>query len=264
MKNKRKKSILAMLGGLLLMLAYSSGFASANFYSPEQLSQSFHGCLQLFPEKSLLSKDIYDPRYRATHLCSDEFAVIYSKEAKAPLLVVEKLTATKVAMAKGGKRSDNFFPDPRLKAAERTTPEDYSKNPLGADRGHMFPAANASNERSMNQSFSMSNVVAQNADFNRNAWRDVESQTRKYALRAKGPVYIYTGALFAGEVRTIGKSKSWEPSHMFKLVYDATARKAWAHLYENKPGITLRKPLSYGEFLSMTGLNLLHGEGLQK
>lgn len=260
---EKYRSILAVFSGFVLALACSTGIASASFYSPEQLSQSFEGCLQLFPEKSLLSREIYDSRYRATHLCSDEFAVIYSKEAKAPLLVVEKLTQKKVAMAKGGKRSDNFFPDPRLKASERTSPEDYSRNPLGADRGHMFPAANASSERSMNQSFSMSNVVAQNSEFNRNAWRDIESQTRKYALRAAGPVYIYTGALFAGEIRTVGKSKAWEPSHMFKLVYDPSSRRAWAHLYENKQGVTLKKPLSYKEFVSMTGLNLLHGEGLQ-
>lgn len=260
MSRTNRKTIGHLFAGLFLLAWSALGHTSASFYSAEQLTQDFRSCTHLFPPSSHPSRVEYDPRYRATNLCSDEFAVIYSKTAKAPLLVIEKLSAEKVRTAKGGKRSDNFFPDPRLKGTERTTPEDFTRNPLDADRGHMFPAANAASERAMNQSFSMSNVVAQNSDFNRNAWRDIESQTRKYASRASGAVYVYTGTLFAGEIRTVGRAKAWEPSHMFKLVYDPSAKKSWVHLYENKPGVKVTKPISYEQFVRQTGLNLLHGE----
>src|SRR5699024_839614 len=60
----------------------------------------------------------------------------------------------------------------------------------GFDRGHMAPAGDMHNQESMAQSFSLANIVPQNAQHNRGAWSKIEADTRKYVSRAQGDVYI--------------------------------------------------------------------------
>ena len=45
------------------------------------------------------------------------------------------------------------------------------------------------------------------------------------AQRAQGDVYVFTGPVFSGPTRTIGPGKVQVPSHLFKLVYDASTGK---------------------------------------
>ncbi|MGT2489950.1 DNA/RNA non-specific endonuclease [Cupriavidus basilensis] len=64
----------------------------------------------------------------------------------------------------------------------------------------------------MAQSFTLANVVPQySRQNNRKAWASIEKATRKYAMRAAGDVYVITGPVFDGNVRTIGSGKSLGP-----------------------------------------------------
>lgn len=56
----------------------------------------------------------------------------------------------------------------------------------------------------MAQSFSLANMVPQNIQHNGGAWAKIEQDTRKYALRAKGDVYVITGPVFTAASDRIG------------------------------------------------------------
>lgn len=255
------KTIKAAIG---LALATSIGVANAvsvqyatDIYSRDQLSQSFVSCTDVFPNKNTVTiESAFTKDMRPTPLCSDGFAVLYSKVSKTPLVVVERLNAGIIADAKGEERTDEFFPDPRLKQGERAELSDYRGS--GMDRGHQFPAGNAANQRSMAQSFALSNMIPQDPTHNRKVWSKIEADTRKYVSRAKGDVFVYTGPLFNSNPKTIGRNKVWVPSHVFKLVYDASNGKSWAFVLENNASATIGAPMSYQGFVKVTGLRLIN------
>jgi len=49
------------------------------------------------------------------------------------------------------------------------------------------------------------------------------------------------------------------PSHLFKLVYDPTTQRAWAHWLENTDWARVSKPISYDELVRRTGIEFLPG-----
>lgn len=256
------KTIKAAIG---LALATSIGVANAvsvqyatDIYSRDQLSQSFVSCTDVFPNKNTVTiESAFTKDMRPTPLCSDGFAVLYSKVSKTPLVVVERLNAGIIADAKGEERTDEFFPDPRLKHSDRAELDDYKKS--GFDRGHMAPAGDAVDQRAMAQTFALSNMIPQDPTHNRKVWSKIEGDTRKYASRAKGDVFVYTGPIYAtNNVKTIGWSKVWVPTHVFKLVYDSSNGKSWAFVLENNASATIGAPMSYQDFVKVTGLRLIN------
>jgi endonuclease G len=203
----------------------ASGTYAKDLYTQGQFSQSFSSCQAVFPngKSSVVETAFVERTYhfdmRPTPLCSDGFAVLYSKTSKTPLVVIERLNAGIVADAKGEERTDDFYSDPRLKQGERAELSDYKGS--GFDRGHQSPAGDAIDHRAMEQTFALSNMIPQDPTNNRTAWSKIEGDTRKYASRAKGDVFVYTGPIYASSnVKTIGNNKVWVPTHLFKLVYD--------------------------------------------
>ena len=49
------------------------------------------------------------------------------------------------------------------------------------------------------------------------------------------------------------------PKYLFKLVYDQTKNKAWAHWQENDNATRGAKPISYAELVKRTGIEFLPG-----
>lgn len=229
---------------------------SRALYSAEQQKLTFDGCRDQFPQATPIELSIVDAALKPTPLCSDNFAVLYSLTSKTPLVVVQKLNAALVRDAKGEQRTDQFFPDPRLRRAGRAELDDYRGNDPATDRGHMAPAADAPNPRAMAQSFSLSNMVPQDPQLNRKGWADIEKATRHYARRAPGDVFVFTGPLFDPGFTSVGPNKVWKPSRLFKLIYDASSGRAWAYLMPNAPA-SVQKPIDYPTFVQQTGLRLL-------
>ena len=188
-------------------------------------------------------------------LCYQSFAVLYSGESKTPIFVAERLNRAQLEDAKDEKRTNRFFADARLRKAERAELEDYKGS--GFDRGHMAPAGNMPTAEAMAQSFSLANMVPQAPKNNQLSWKGIEQATRKYVMRAKGDVYVITGPVFEGTPKTIGPGKVWVPTYLYKLVYDETTGRAWAHWIENTNEAKAGRPITYEELVRRTNIQFL-------
>ncbi|QXZ09610.1 DNA/RNA non-specific endonuclease [Comamonas sp. Y33R10-2] len=217
-------------------------------------STSFANCSQFFPGGKAPTLQL---QQRERELCFSSFAVLHNGATKTPVFVAQRLNRRLLEQAQGLKRTDKFYADARLPFADRSQLDDYKHS--GYSRGHMAPAADMSTPEAMAQSFSLANMVPQNQIHNAGAWSQVEQATRKYALRAKGDVYVFTGPVFTQNAAAIGPGKVAVPDYIFKLVYDASTRKSWVHWQANSPDARMGSPISYEEFTRRTGMPLLSG-----
>ncbi|TFY88976.1 DNA/RNA non-specific endonuclease [Pseudomonas kairouanensis] len=243
--------------GLSALVLFSTGAharAVADLYSHQEKQLSFDSCAQLFPAANPIKTATVPASMKPLALCSDHFAVLYSQTSKTPLVVVERLNAAQLKDAKGEERTNQFYADPRIPKGGRAELSDYRAQHM--DRGHQSPAADAPNANAMAQSFALSNMVPQDPTNNRKIWSKVEADVRKFAVRAGGDVYVFTGPLFDSGYSTIGDNKVWVPTRLFKLVYDATSKRAWAYVLPNAQ-TRIQKPMDYDSFVKSTGLKLL-------
>jgi endonuclease G len=111
----------------------------------------------------------------------------------------------------------------------------------------------------MAQSFSLANMVPQSVVGNRHAWANIEKATRKYVMRAAGDVFVITGPVFEPNPPTIGANRVWVPQHLFKLVFDPSTGRAWAHWLDNTDEARVARPISYAELVRRTGIEFFPG-----
>jgi endonuclease G len=227
------------------------------FASNSYAAADFSACPQFFVQGK---PPIVAPLPKNRALCYDAFAILHSGDSKTAVYVAQKLNRASVADA-DEKRKDKFFADARLPAAERATLEDYKHS--GWSRGHMAPAGDMPTVQAMAQSFSLANMVPQAAKHNGGAWaKTVEQATRKYAARASGNVYVITGPVFEPSIEqspSIGPGQVRVPKYLFKLVYDETSNRAWAHWHLNDDATHGTRPISYADLVKRTGITFLPG-----
>ena len=220
-------------------------------------NSAFAACRDQFPDGRVLQLASISAQWAARALCSDGFAVLYSGRTKTPLVVAERLNRSRLQKASGLERTDKFYADARVPSSQRATLADYQGS--GYDRGHLAAAANQYTPSGMAQSFALTNMVPQDPTHNRKLWAKLEADIRKYVQRAGGDVFVFTGATFADGQSRIGSGQVWVPSHLFKLIYDASTQRAWAYVLPNHPDAQMQKPIDYAEFVAQTQWHLLAG-----
>ena len=230
------------------------GTANSPVPSQAQAEARFADCPQHFPQ-GIAPAVAPAPQQRA--LCYDAFAVLHQGDTRTPLFVAERINRQSIEAAKGEQRTNRFFADARLPRSERAELSDYKGS--GYARGHMAPAGNMPNATAMAQSFSLANMVPQDQRQNSGPWSKIEQDTRRYAERAQGDVFVITGPVFGPDSTTVGANQVRVPTHLFKLVYDATTQKAWVHWQPNAPDARVSAPISYHELERRTGMALLPG-----
>ena len=226
-------------------------------------SGDFSECRQFFAGGQ---PPLVAPRPTQRALCYDAFAVLHSGESKTAVYVAQRLNRALVADA-DEKRTNKFFADARLRAAERATLDDYKGS--GYDRVfHLAPAGQMPTAQAMAQSFSLANMVPQAPKHNQGTWRTtVEDATKKYAARAAGDVYVITGPVYTPSIAQsegIGAGQVRVPAYLFKLVYDEQAHRAWAHWQRNDNATKGSAPISYAELVRRTGVEFLPGVTLKE
>lgn len=221
----------------------------------------FTQCPGFFPYGTKPALPASATNWKLRELCFDAFAVLHSGLTRTPIFSVEKLNRAQLGDAKGEVRTDIFYADARLPRDERAELKDYTAK--GAvnesyDRGHMSPAADQPTPAAMAQSFSLANMIPQAPQNNRKAWASIEKATRQYVGRAQGDVYVFTGPAFVENAGTLnGRLKI--PSHVYKLVYDQAAHRAWAYWLPNTNEARVTAPISYQEFTQKIGFEFLPG-----
>jgi endonuclease G len=217
--------------------------------------QGFGACPQFFANGI---PPIVEKRPLQRALCYEAFAILHSGESKTPVLVAQRLSRASIAET-GEKRTNRFFADARLPAAEKATLEDYQGS--GYDRGHLAPAGDMPTPQAMAQSFSLANMVPQAPAHNRGVWaKTVEAATRKYASRATGDVYVITGPVYVPSIAdspSIGRGQVRVPKYLFKLIYDEDRNRSWAFWQENSDETEPSAPISYRELIDRTGILFL-------
>ena len=197
-----------------------------------------------------------DPALRG--LCFEALAVIHDASTRTPKVVLQAIDRASLTAAQAVPRVDNFYEEARLPAAERSLLADYRGS--GYDRGHMAPAADMPTVSASAQSFSLANIVPQVPAHNSGAWSRIESDTRSYAMRAAGVVYVATGAVFdAGSVFVGQGQRVRVPTVLFKLVHDPATGRSWAHWQQNAAAATAGPPISHEALVQRLGYDPMPG-----
>lgn len=235
---------------LIAVVVISLGIATTSAFAAQG---GFEQCRYVFANG--IPPDVQQQEeLRPRALCFNAFAILHSGRSRTAVYVAERLNR-QVLQGAHEKRKDKFFADARLPRSERAEMDDYKGS--GYDRGHMAPAGDMATPESMAQSFSLANMVPQAPINNRKAWAGIEKATRKYVMRATGDVFVITGPVFDGTPLTIGANRVWVPQHLFKLVYDPSTNRAWAHWLDNRDDARVSKPISYDELVRRTGIDFM-------
>jgi endonuclease G len=132
-------------------------------------------------------------------LCRVDYLVGYNATRKAADWVAYHVTAE--GAEQDIERTDDFRADDEIDADAQAQLNDYKYS--GYDRGHMFPAALATTDASMSESFLLSNITPQLPGFNRKGWKDLESWVRHCASEV-GELDVVTGVIYDEDVTDIG------------------------------------------------------------
>ena len=159
------------------------------------------------------------------------YAIGYSNKYKQPLWVCYNLTEDEVKKKKSS-RSDDFRSDWRLwgKSAQL---EDYKGS--NYDRGHLAPAADMHwSNKTMSQSFFMSNMSPQDPSFNRGAWMKLEEKVRDLAVKYK-KIHVISGPVFErSQYKRIGKNRVAVPHGYYKVLYAPEQNKMIGFILPNE------------------------------
>lgn len=258
MKEQRQMSKYLVIASLLSTSLFTSSVAWGKAdYSGQQQVLNFEKCTSFFPENNpKLVLDNYSQALNTSQLCSDTFAVVYSKRTKTPLVVVEKLNAA-MMQTKGESSGQAYFADPRIEKGETAELTDW--NGANMDKGRLALLSTFGHQNANAQTYALTNVVAQPPRFHKQVWSKVEQEVKNYVSVAKGDVYVYTGALYTSidKMQILGNNRVWVPTHLYKLVYDPTTNNAWAQVVANEADAQIGKPLTYEAFMRTAKLRLL-------
>jgi endonuclease G len=230
-----------ILAGALLAAAL---LGSANAYAG--------GCPDHYVDGRL--PEIRNPRLAVAtrELCYGVFGVMHSGVTRTALWSAEHLRADNVAAASDQSRINSFHAEPRLPRAQRAELSDYALS--GFDRGHLAPNGNMPDRRSQRESFSLANMVPQDAENNRHVWSGIEHIVRKMAAK-EGALYVLTGPAFiGGSVRKVGNVLV--PSHLYKAVWSPRQKAGGAWFIENAP-TTKYQTMTIAQLEKTIGIDLM-------
>lgn len=87
----------------------------------------------------------------------------------------------------------------------------------------------------MRDTFNLASTTPMHTNTN-GVWTRIEDTIREYSKKSKGPedIYVYTGSS--------GGTDTKAPTHVWKLVYDSSAKKAWAYWLPNTASSAMYNP----------------------
>lgn len=157
-------------------------------------------------------------------LCREGFALGYNFNTRLADWVAYYITAASVSATTP--RADVFMEDLELPIEYRAILRNYAGS--GYDRGHLAPAATVDfTKTSMEQSFLLSNIAPQRADFNRDGWAAIEAYVRDCAID-KGELYVVTGPIFTSQPIIMLDENVAVPDAYYTVILDPSGKAAFA------------------------------------
>lgn len=181
------------------------------------MNKAFLAVLFIFLAASGFSQSLEIPFPEGDVYSYKGFTLQYNEKYEQADWVAYELTAEEV---KGKiRRSNRFRSDPRIETGSSSL-KDYRKS--GYARGHLAPAADMKwSEQAMDESFYMSNMSPQNAQFNSGIWKNLEELARKWALDNE-KILVATGPVITGNYKVIGDNQVAVPAYFYKVIMDIT------------------------------------------
>lgn len=129
----------------------------------------------------------------------------------------------------------------------------------GYDRGHLCPAGDRSYSQSAyNETFLTSNISPQEHDFNSGVWNTLEQKVRYWASKYDG-VFVVTGGVLKGNMKTIGTEHVAVPNQFYKVLIDNNSGKtkmiAFLMPHENSSKPLYEFVVSVDDIEKLTGID---------
>jgi endonuclease G len=230
----------------------------------EQIEEKKKSILDIFKEEVFGNKedskvatdlDQYIPSSKTNKeiVRHSAFILSYQEEYELASWVLHRLV--KEATFGKAERSNDFLSDPSVESGSAVT-QDYARS--GYDRGHLCPAGDFKHDKALqDETFYMSNMAPQVADFNRGIWSDLENKVRSW-VKKRGELIIVTGPILKKGLPTIGRMNQIAiPEKFYKIIYDPATEEAIAFLFPNEGSVELVKSftISIDELEVMTGID---------
>ncbi|WP_299890168.1 DNA/RNA non-specific endonuclease [uncultured Lacinutrix sp.] len=242
-----KKTIYSILTAIVLIAFYSY-----NLYSEKEAEQQIvtqgasvkNDTNEYFLPKSTTGQIIHHEGYSLSYSEPHEQAEWVAYELKKshlsntnfkrPYFEVDKAVKTKAAHWRNYKKS-------------------------GYDRGHLCPAGDRKYSKyAHDETFLTSNISPQTHEFNSGVWNRLEQKVRYWASKYDG-VFVVTGGVLKGKMKTIGSEKVAVPNQFYKVIIDNNSgnTKVLAFLLNHKDS---KEPLykfvvSVDEVEKLTGID---------
>ena len=230
---------------IVLILAISLALSSIAFAGQTTCPEHFaNGSSPDFVNRKLAAK--------TREICYEGYGVMHSGVSRTPIWSAEYLTRFRLTQAKGLLRVNDFHPEKQLPVSERAELQDYARS--GFDRGHMAPSGDMPSKSAQLDSFSLANIIPQDAGNNRNLWAGIESVVRK-ETRRRGRLYVVTGPIFMGDALRSLKGRVLVPSHIFKAIYDPVRKEAGVYLVANE-SVDRYQVISVKELRTIAGIDV--------
>lgn len=131
----------------------------------------------------------------------------------------------------------------------------YKKS--GYNKGHLCPAGDRKKTIELyEETFLMSNVSPQLYDFNSGIWNRLEQKTRYWAEKYNG-VYVVSGGVLKGNLKTIGTENVSVPDYFYKVIMTKDKSKMIAFLvpHKNSDASLIDFSVSVDDIEKVTGID---------
>lgn len=117
----------------------------------------------------------------------------------------------------GGEHKRPYFnQDPKV-STESADWRNYKNS--GYTRGHLLPAGDRTFDKAAyDETFFTSNISPQKYEFNTGIWNSLEMTVRNF-VRKNGEVFVVTGGVLSGNLKTIGTEKVSVPDYFYKIIF---------------------------------------------
>jgi endonuclease G len=111
----------------------------------------------------------------------------------------------------------------------------------------------------MSETFYLSNMSPQVAEFNRDVWSTLESQVRKWAL-TYSKRYVVTGPIFKDYIGVIGTNDVTVPGFYYKVIFDGKGQMVWLILPNASSSKSLDQfVVTVDQIEALTGIDFFPG-----